>query len=133
MAIAKSARIHPTAVLDPEAELAAGVQVGPFVVIEGAVRLGAGCVVRPGAHLFGPMTIGENNVFHSHAIIGDVPQHLKYVPNPSSVVIGIPDVFDEMIAVGFISVSMRAKSCCLGSASSIIASQIQSHSASHSR
>ena len=99
MAIAKSARIHPTAVLDPEAELAAGVQVGPFVVIEGAVRLGAGCVVRPGAHLFGPMTVGENNTFHSHAIIGDLPQHLKYVPNPSSVIIGDNNTFREHVTV----------------------------------
>jgi UDP-N-acetylglucosamine acyltransferase len=99
MAIAKSACIHPTAVLDPEAEIAAGVQVGPFVVIEGAVRLGEGCVVRPGVHLFGPMTVGENNVFHSHAIIGDLPQHLKYVPNPSSVVIGDNNTFREHVTV----------------------------------
>ena len=99
MAIATSARIHPTAVLDPEAVLAADVQVGPFAVIEGAVRLGAGCVVRPGVHLFGPMTVGENNVFHSHAIIGDLPQHLKYVPNPSSVVIGANNTFREHVTV----------------------------------
>jgi UDP-N-acetylglucosamine acyltransferase len=99
MAIAKSVRIHPTAVLDPEVEIAEDVQVGPYVVIEGAVRIGAACVIRPGVHLFGPMTVGENNVFHSHAIIGDLPQHLKYVPNPSSVVIGDNNTFREHVTV----------------------------------
>ena len=95
MAIAKSARIHPTAVLDPEVEIGADVQVGPYVVIEGAVRIGSGCVIRPAVHLFGPMTIGDENVFHSQAIIGDVPQHLKYVPNSSSLVIGDRNTFRE--------------------------------------
>ena len=42
MAIAKSARIHPTALIDPEVEIADDVQVGPYVVVEGAVRIGPG-------------------------------------------------------------------------------------------
>ena len=41
-----SVRIHPTALIDPQAELADDVTVGPFAIIEGPVRLGPGCVVR---------------------------------------------------------------------------------------
>ena len=99
MAIAKSARIHPTAILDPEVEIAEGVQVGPYVVIEGAVQIGPGCIIRPGVHLFGPMTIGEGNVFHSHVILGDVPQHLKYVPNSSRLIIGNHNTIRENATV----------------------------------
>ena len=99
MAIATSARIHPTALIDPQAEIAKDVQVGPYVVIEGPVRVGAGCVIRPGVHLFGPMTVGENNVFHSHAVIGDLPQHLKFVPGPNSLCIGDHNTFREHVTV----------------------------------
>ena len=99
MAIAKSARIHPTALIDPEVEIADDVQVGPHVVVEGAVRIGPGCVLRPGVHLFGPMTIGVNNVFHSHSIIGDLPQDIKYVPNESGLVIGDHNTFREHVTV----------------------------------
>src|SRR5262245_44499348 len=49
-------RIHPTAIVDAEAELAAGVVVGPFAIIEGPVRLGPGCTVRARAHLIGSIT-----------------------------------------------------------------------------
>ncbi len=50
----RSPRIHPTAVISPEVELAEDVQVGPFAIIEGEVRIGPGCIIKPGAHLFGP-------------------------------------------------------------------------------
>src|SRR5262245_5576721 len=85
MAIAKSARIHPTAVIDPQAELDEEVQVGPFVVIDGPCHVGPGCVLKAGAHLMGPLTMGAGNVVHSYAVLGDTPQHLKYTGEPSSV------------------------------------------------
>ena len=49
MPIAQSARIHPTAIVDPEADLGEDVSVGPYVVIEGPVRVGPGCVLKNGA------------------------------------------------------------------------------------
>ncbi len=100
MAIAKSARIHPTAVLDPQADIADDVQVGPFVVIEGPCRVGPGCVLKAGAQLLGPLSLGEGNVVHGYAVLGDTPQHLKYNPEaPSSVVIGDRNVFREHVTV----------------------------------
>src|SRR5581483_12377721 len=54
-----SARIHPTAVISPEAELADDVEIGPYAVIEGKVRVGPGCVLRPHAVLIGPLTMGR--------------------------------------------------------------------------
>lgn len=99
MAIAKSARIHPTAVIDPQAEIDEEVQVGPFVVIDGPCRVGPGCVLKAGAHLMGPLTMGEGNVVHSYAVLGDTPQHLKYTGEPSSVEIGGHNVFREHVTV----------------------------------
>ncbi|MFO0929615.1 MAG: acyl-ACP--UDP-N-acetylglucosamine O-acyltransferase [Gemmataceae bacterium] len=99
MAIAKSVHLHPTAVIDPAAELGKDVRVGPFVVIDGPVRVGPGCDIRAGAHLFGHLTLGEGNVVHSHAVLGDAPQHLKFSGEPTRVEIGDFNTFREGVTV----------------------------------
>jgi UDP-N-acetylglucosamine acyltransferase len=99
MPIALTARIHPTAVIAPEADLAADVEVGPYAVLEGAVKLGPGCVVRPGAHLVGPITMGRNNKVFSHAVIGEQPQHLRYNNEATRVEIGDNNIFREHVTV----------------------------------
>jgi UDP-N-acetylglucosamine acyltransferase len=99
MPIAPSARVHPSAVIAPEAELAEDVRVGPHVVIEGPVRVGPGCVLRPGAHLVGPLTLGRHNVVFSHAVLGEQPQHLRYEGEPTRLEIGDHNIFREHVTV----------------------------------
>jgi UDP-N-acetylglucosamine acyltransferase len=99
MAIALSARIHPTAVIDPQAEIGDDVEVGPYVVVEGRVRMGAGCVIRPGAHLVGPLTMGRHNMVFSHAVLGERPQHHKYEGEPTALEIGDHNIFRENVTV----------------------------------
>jgi UDP-N-acetylglucosamine acyltransferase len=99
MPIAQSARVHPSAVIAPEAELAEDVQVGPHVVIEGQVRVGAGCVLRPGVHLVGPLVMGRHNVVFSHAVLGEQPQHLKYEGEPTRLEVGDHNIFREHVTV----------------------------------
>ncbi len=99
MPSAQSPRIHPTAVMSSEAELADDVQVGPFVVIEGPVRLGPGCVLRPHVHLCGPLTMGRNNVVFTGAVLGERPQHLKYDDEPTGVEIGDHNIFRENVTI----------------------------------
>ncbi len=95
MPIAPTARIHPTAVISPEADLADGVEIGAYVVIDGPVRLGPGCLVRPHAFLCGRLTIGKSNIIYSGAVLGERPQHLKYRDEPTSLEIGDHNVFRE--------------------------------------
>lgn len=92
-------RIHPTAVIDPAAELALDVQVGPYVVIEGSVRIGPGCVLRPYAHLCGPLTMGRGNRVYSGAVLGERPQHLKYNDESTRLEIGDENTFREHVTV----------------------------------
>ena len=99
MAIAQSARIHPTAVVDPRAEIGEEVEIGPHVVVEGKVRVGDRCVLRPGVHLIGPLTMGRQNMVFSHAVLGERPQHLKYNGEPTSVEIGDHNIFRENVTV----------------------------------
>lgn len=82
------AQVHPTAIVDPAAELAAGVQVGPYAVIGAGVQIGEG--TRIGAHctLDGPMTLGRDNVVHAHAALGCTPQDKKYAGEPTALHVG---------------------------------------------
>jgi len=94
-----SDRIHPTAIISPEAELADVVVAGPYVVIEGRVRLGPGCMLRPYVHLCGPLSMGSGNLVFSGAVLGEQPQHMKYAGEPTTVEIGDDNVFRENVTV----------------------------------
>jgi UDP-N-acetylglucosamine acyltransferase len=99
MAIASSARVHPTAIIGPQAEIGEDVQIGPFVYIDGPVRIGPGCILHAGSHVLGRVSMGHDNVLHSHAVIGGEPQHVKYAGEPTSVQIGDCNVFREGVTV----------------------------------
>ena len=94
-----ASRIHPTAVISPDVQLADDVVVGAFAVLEGKITLGPGCVIRPGAFLFGQITMGPGNVVYSGAVLGEQPQHLKYKGEPTSLEIGEGNIFRENVTV----------------------------------
>lgn len=94
-----SSRIHPSAVISPEAEIAEDVIIEPFVVIEGRVRIGPGCRIRPTAHLIGPLTMGAGNQVFTGAVLGDKPQSLKYNDEPTTLEIGDGNTFREHVTV----------------------------------
>jgi UDP-N-acetylglucosamine acyltransferase len=91
--------IHPTAVVDPRAQIDPTARIGPHAVIDGDVVLGAGCRVGPGAYLTGHTTIGAGNVFHAGCVIGDAPQDLKYHGEPTRLRIGDANVFREHVTI----------------------------------
>jgi UDP-N-acetylglucosamine acyltransferase len=80
--------VHPSAIVDPKAELADGVVVGPYAIVGARVRIGAN--TRIGAHcvIDGVTTIGADNVFHPHSSIGGPPQDKKYAGEPTELQIG---------------------------------------------
>lgn len=69
--------VHPTAVVDPEAQIAPDVEIGPYAVIEGPVRIGAETKIWPHAYLAAPLEIGEQVQIHIGAIVGHLHQALK--------------------------------------------------------
>ncbi len=68
------ARIHPTAVIDPKAQLHESVEVGPYSVIGPNVTIGAGTRIGPHVVLDGPMTLGTGNTVFPFASLGIVSQ-----------------------------------------------------------
>lgn len=88
MSIAATARIHPSAVVEPGAVIGAGAEVGPFSVIGPQVQLGAGVVVKSHAVITGRTEIGEDSVIFPFATVGEVPQDLKYRGEETRLVVG---------------------------------------------
>ncbi|HSV45402.1 MAG TPA: acyl-ACP--UDP-N-acetylglucosamine O-acyltransferase [Ramlibacter sp.] len=82
------ALIHPTALVDPAAQLDASVQVGPYTVIGPHVKIGAGTTVGPHAVIEGHTTIGRDNRIFQFASLGGIPQDKKYAGEPCELVIG---------------------------------------------
>lgn len=80
--------IHPSAVIDPAAELDSSVSVGPYAVIGPKVRIGANTKVGAHCVIEGETTIGEGNHIFQFASLGAEPQDKKYAGEPTRLVIG---------------------------------------------
>lgn len=78
MAIDPSACIHPSAIVEAGAVIGPGCQIGPFAVIGPEVTLGQGVVVKSHAVVTGCTGVGDETVVFPFAVIGEVPQDLKY-------------------------------------------------------
>ncbi len=97
---APSDRLHPTAVIDPRAELGADVEVGPFCVVGAGVRIGARTVLLPHAVVLGPTALGDDNVVHPFAVLGGAPQHKREPAGAGSrLEVGSRNVFREHVTV----------------------------------
>ena len=87
--------IHPSAVVDSQAEIDPTADIGPYVVIDGPVHIGRGTRVLAHAVLTGWTNIGEDNVIHMGAVIGHEPQDLSYDQQQTFLTIGDRNVFRE--------------------------------------
>jgi UDP-N-acetylglucosamine acyltransferase len=82
------ANIHPTAVVDPNAQLASTVTIGPYAVIGPQVRIGEGTSVGAHCVIEGRTTIGRDNRIFQFASLGAPPQDKKYAGEPTELHIG---------------------------------------------
>lgn len=99
MAIDIKAQIHPTAIVDPDAEIGAGCQIGPYCLIGGQVRLGAGVELKSHVVIEGDTTIGAETVVWPFASLGHQPQDLKFGGEASQLVIGARNMIRESVTM----------------------------------
>ncbi|MEI9897922.1 MAG: acyl-ACP--UDP-N-acetylglucosamine O-acyltransferase [Chthoniobacter sp.] len=92
-------RIHPTAVIDPTAQIAEGCEVGPYCVIGADVELGPDCWLQHHVSLSGPSKIGRGNRFFAFSSIGQQTQDLKYAGEPTYLAVGDGNTFREFVTV----------------------------------
>lgn len=78
MSIHPSAQIHPSAIVEPGAVIGADCQIGPFCMVGPEVTLGRGVILKPHAVVTGWTEIGDETTVFSFAVVGEVPQDLKY-------------------------------------------------------
>ena len=88
-------RVHPASFVDPAAKLADGVVVGPGAVIGPNVSIGENTTVGSHALLEGWLTIGRDCRIHHGAVLGTVPQDLKYPGGESYLTVGDRTVVRE--------------------------------------
>jgi len=91
--------VHPTAIIDPKARLAASVRVGPYAVIGAEVEIGEETEVGAHAVIEGPIRIGRRNRIFPFASVGLIPQDLKFRGERSEVIIGDDNRIREFVTI----------------------------------
>ncbi|MBU3737843.1 MAG: acyl-ACP--UDP-N-acetylglucosamine O-acyltransferase [Rhodoferax sp.] len=82
------AQIHPTAIVDPAAELDSQVGVGPYSIIGPRVRVASGTQIGAHCVIEGRTTIGHDNHIFQFNSLGAIPQDKKYAGEDCELVIG---------------------------------------------
>lgn len=91
--------IHPTAVIDPRAEIDSDVEIGPYVVIDGQVKIRRGTRVMAHAYLTGWTEIDEGNEIHPGVVLGGPPQDKAYRGQETYLRIGARNVIREYVQI----------------------------------
>jgi len=91
--------IHPTAIVDAQAEIDPSAEIGPYAIIEGPCRIGARTRIMSHAVIGKWTEIGEDNIIHFGAVIGHEAQHLAYRGEERWTRIGNRNVFRENVTV----------------------------------
>ena len=91
--------IHPTAIIDPDAQIAATVKIGPYCIIGPHVTIADGCELHAHVVIEGHTTIGENCEIYPFACLGKAPQHLRYEGEPAELIIGHNNVIREHVTM----------------------------------
>ncbi len=117
--------VHPTAVIDPRAEIHAEVEIGPYVVIDGPVKVRRRTRIMAHAYITGWTEVGEDNEIHPGVILGGAPQDKAYHGEESYLRIGDHNVFREYVQVH--RGTVQGSSTVIGSDNFLMASSHVGH------
>lgn len=95
MSILNGTKIHPTAIIDPAAQLGEDVSVGPFSIIGPNVVVGARTTIASHVLIERDTEVGEDCRISQGAVLGTDPQDLKYKGEPTRLVVGARTVIRE--------------------------------------
>ena len=91
--------IHPTAIIDPRAQVPASCRIGPYCVIGPEVELGENCRLLSHVTIEGPTKIGSDNAFFPFCAIGMAPQDVTYKGEPTRLEIGHHNEIREYVTI----------------------------------
>jgi len=81
-------KIHPLAVVSPDAKLGDNIEIGPFAFVDANVEIGDGCHILNGATIYNHVRMGCDCTVFPGAVVGAIPQDLKFEGEESWVEIG---------------------------------------------
>lgn len=81
-------KIHPLACVSPDARLGDNVEVGPFAFIDANVEIGDGCHIMNNATIYNHVRMGKDCTVFPGAVVGAIPQDLKFEGEETWVEIG---------------------------------------------
>lgn len=88
MAVHPGATVHPNAVVEDGADIADGCTIGPFCTVGPLVKLHENVHLKSHVVVTGDTEIGADCVLYPFAVVGEIPQDLKYRGEASKLVIG---------------------------------------------
>ncbi|MDG1065120.1 MAG: acyl-ACP--UDP-N-acetylglucosamine O-acyltransferase [Luminiphilus sp.] len=91
--------IHPTAIVDAQAEISDTATIGPYVVIGPDVTIGPDTIIEPHVVIRGPTTIGARNHIYQFSTVGEATPDLKYHDEPTELVIGNDNIIRENVTI----------------------------------
>ena len=81
-------KISPLAIIEDGAQIGKDVEIGAYCFISSKATIGDGTKIAQGSCIYGKTTIGKNNEIFSHAVIGSIPQDLKFAGEDVELIIG---------------------------------------------
>jgi len=97
--LGRDPEIHPSAIVDRRAALAAGVRIGPHCVISGEAEIGPGTVLDNHVTIMGRVAIGARNRIFPNCVIGGEPQDVSYRGAATRVEIGDDNTIREGVTI----------------------------------
>ena len=91
--------ISPLAYIDPEAKIGENVEIGPFVFIDKNVVIGDNNVIMPNANILYGSRIGNGNRIFPGAVIGAIPQDLKFHGEETTAEVGDNNTIRENVTI----------------------------------
>jgi UDP-N-acetylglucosamine acyltransferase len=91
--------IHPTAIVDPDADISREAEIGPYCIIGSGVTIGPRTRLMAHVYLEGKLTIGKDNLFYPYSSCGVAPQDKKYKGEPSETRIGDRNSIREFVTI----------------------------------
>ena len=97
--MSQAGNIHPTALIDPSAEIAPDVQIGAFCCIGPRVQIASGCILHPRVDILKNTILGRNCQIFSGSVLGGPPQDRKFHDEETYVEIGDDNILREYVTI----------------------------------
>lgn len=92
-------QIHPTAIIEKGAAIAASASIGPYCIIGPHVTIGESVTLKSHVVVDGHTSIGDGTIVYPFASLGTAPQDLKYANEPSELIIGKKNTIREHVTM----------------------------------